>query len=70
MVGFTCSHNINLSTIGMILKNRDKIMDHVKFSMLIMSVIILKNHGKGWRRWRSFFVCGGRTSVTGEYCSA
>ena len=70
MVGCTCSHNINLSTIGMILKNKDKIMEHVKFSVLIMSVIILKNHGKGWRRWRSFSVCRGRISVTGEYCSA
>ena len=37
---------INLSMIGMIIKNRDKIMEHVKFSVLIMSVIILKNHGK------------------------
>ena len=33
---------MNHSTIGTILKNRDKIMEHVKFAVLVLSTIVSK----------------------------
>ena len=46
MVDVTRSYNMNHSTIGMILKNKDKIMDHVKSAVPMMSTIISKKCGK------------------------
>ena len=40
----THSYNTNRSTISMILKNKDKIMEHVKSAVLMMK--ISKKHGK------------------------
>ena len=46
MVDITHSYNMNRSTIGMILNNKDKIMEHVKSAVLMISTIILKKCGK------------------------
>ena len=46
MVDISYSYNMNHSTIGTILKNKDKIMGHVKSAVPIMSTIILRKHGK------------------------
>ena len=46
MVGVTRSYDMNCSTISTILKNKDKIMEHVKSAVLMMSTVILKKHGK------------------------
>ena len=46
MVDVACSYNMNCSTISMNLKNKDKIMEHVKSAVLMMSTIISKKHGK------------------------
>ena len=46
MVDLACSYNMNYSTIGIIIKNTDKIMEHVKSAMPMMLTIILKKHGK------------------------
>ena len=46
MVDVPRSYNMTCSTIGMILKNKDKIMEHVKSAVLMMSTVILKKHGK------------------------
>ena len=45
---FTHSYNINHSTTGTILKNKDKIMEHVKSTVPMMPVILilLKKLGK------------------------
>ena len=45
MVDVAHSYNMNHSTIGTILKNKDKIMEHVKSAVPIMLTIMLK-HGK------------------------
>ncbi|XP_066879268.1 putative CENPB DNA-binding domain-containing protein 1 [Kogia breviceps] len=45
MVDVAHSYNMNHSTIGTILKNKDKIMERVKSAVPIMSTIMLK-HGK------------------------
>ena len=37
---------MNHSTIGRILKNKDKIMEHVKSAVPRMSAILSKKHGK------------------------
>ena len=42
MVDVACSYNMNSSTIGTILKNKDKIMEHVKSAVPVMSTIISK----------------------------
>ena len=42
MVDIANSYNMNHSTIGTILKNRDKIMEHVKFAVLVLSTIVSK----------------------------
>ena len=42
----THSYNTNRSTISMILKNKDLIMKHVKFAILMMSAKILKKCGR------------------------
>ena len=36
MLDITHSYNMNHSTIGTILKNKDKIMEHVKSAVLVM----------------------------------
>ena len=46
MVDVAHSYNMNSSTISTILKNKDKIMEHVKSALLMMSTIIQKKHGK------------------------
>ena len=46
MVDITRSYNKNHSTIGTILKNKDKIMEHVKSAVSMMLTIILKKCGK------------------------
>ena len=40
------SYNMNHWTIGMIQKNKDKIMEHVKSAVPMMLTIILKKCGK------------------------
>ena len=46
MVDIACSYNLNHSIISTILKNKDKIMEHVKSVVLTMSTIISKKSGK------------------------
>ena len=46
MVDITRSHNMYCSTIGMILKNKDKIIEHVTSAVPMMLTIISKKHGK------------------------
>ena len=46
MVDIAHSYNMNHSTIGMILKNKVKIIEHVKSAVPMMSTIILKKRGK------------------------
>ena len=45
MVDVAPSYNMNCSTISTSLKDKDKIMEHVKSALLMMSTIILKKHG-------------------------
>ena len=40
MVDVTHSYNMNSSTISMILKNKDKIMEHVKSAVPMISMIM------------------------------
>ncbi|XP_067566187.1 putative CENPB DNA-binding domain-containing protein 1 [Pseudorca crassidens] len=47
MVDITHSYNVNHSTIGTILKNKHKIMEHFKSAVPMMLTIILKKCGKG-----------------------
>ena len=44
MVEVAHSYNMNRSTISMILKNKDKIMEHVKSAVPTMLTIISKKH--------------------------
>ena len=46
MVDIACSYNMNYSTVGIIIKNTDKMTEHVKSTMPMMLTIILKKHGK------------------------
>ena len=46
MVDVACSYNMNHSSIGPILKNMEKIMEHVKSAVLVMLTIISKKRGK------------------------
>ena len=46
MVAVTHYYNMNRSTIGTILKNKDKIMEHVKSALPVMLTIILKKCGQ------------------------
>ena len=46
MVDIAHSYNMNHSTISTILKNKDKIMEHVKSAVPMMSTTILKKCGK------------------------
>ena len=46
MIDVARSCNMNHSTIGTILKNKDKIMEHVKSAVLMMSTIILRKRRK------------------------
>ncbi|TEA32318.1 hypothetical protein DBR06_SOUSAS28210005, partial [Sousa chinensis] len=40
------SYNMNRSITGIILKNKDKFMEHVKSAVAMMPTIILKKRGK------------------------
>ena len=40
------SYNTNHSTVSTILKNRDKIMEHVKSALPVIATILSKKHGK------------------------
>ncbi|TEA38794.1 hypothetical protein DBR06_SOUSAS610161, partial [Sousa chinensis] len=46
MVDVTRSYSMNRSTISTILKNKDKIMEHVKSAVPKMSTIVSKKRGK------------------------
>ena len=46
MVDVTRSYNMNHSTIGTILKNKDKIMEYKKCAVLMMLTIISKKCGR------------------------
>ena len=46
MVDVAHSYNMNGSTISTILKNKDKIMEHVKSALQMMLTIRAKKHGK------------------------
>ena len=46
MVAIAHSYNMNCPTISMILKNKDKIMERVKFAVPVMYTIILKKCGE------------------------
>ena len=46
MGDITRSYNMNRSTISTILKNKDKIMEHVKSAVPMMSTIVPKKCGK------------------------
>ena len=46
MVDVAYTYKTNCSTISMILKNKDKIMEHVKSTVPRMSTILSKKHGK------------------------
>ena len=46
MADITRSYNMNHSTTGTILKNKDKIMEHVKAAVMMMSTMISKKRGK------------------------
>ena len=46
MIDIARSYNMNSSTISTLLKNKDKIMEHVKSAVLMTSTIISKKHGK------------------------
>ena len=46
MVAVTHYYNMNRSTIGTILKNKDKIMEHVKSALPVRLTIILKKCGQ------------------------
>ena len=46
MVDVACSYNMKRSTIGAILKTKDKIVKHVKSAVLMMSTMISKKRGK------------------------
>ena len=49
MVDIAHSYNMNHSTISTILRNKDKIKEHMKSAVLIMLTIISKKHGKSRR---------------------
>lgn len=46
MVDVACLYNMNCSTTAMVLKNKDKPMEHVKSCTLVKSIIISKKHRK------------------------
>ena len=46
MLDVARSYNMNRSTIRIILKNKDKFMEHVKSAVPMMSTIVLKKRGK------------------------
>ncbi|TEA10312.1 hypothetical protein DBR06_SOUSAS3710099, partial [Sousa chinensis] len=46
IINVTHSYNMNRSTISTILKNKDKILEHVKSAVPMMSMIISKKRGK------------------------
>ena len=64
MVDISCSYNMNHSTISTILKSRDKMMDHVKSAVSVMSKIILKKHGKSDGEMEKLLRCTCRISIS------
>ena len=66
MVDLACSYNMNYSTIGIIIKNTDKIMEHVKSAVPMMPTIISQV-------WKGDGRFGGTSQCTGAgsaFCSA
>ena len=55
---------MNYSTINMILTNKDKIMERVKFAVPMTSTITLRKHGKVMEEVEKFSACGCRISVS------
>ena len=68
MVDISCSYNMNHSTTGIILKNKEKIMELVISSVLIMSLIISKKCRKVMEEMEKLL--RGRISINVESCSA
>ena len=69
MVDITLSYNRNHPTICMILKKKDKIMEHVKPAVPKMSKTMLKC-GKVMEEMENFSACGCRISIGVKSCSA
>ena len=61
---------MNHSTINMILKNKGKIMERVKFSVPMTSTITLRKHGKVMEEVKKFSMCGFRVSSSIKSLSA
>ena len=54
MVDITHSYDMNCSTTGMILKNKDEIVEYVKSAVPVMLTIISKQHGKVMEEMEKF----------------
>ena len=61
---------MNHSTINMILKNKGKIMERVKFAVPMTSTIKLRKHGKVMEEVKKFSMCGFRVSSSIKSLSA
>ena len=48
----------------MILKNKDKIMERVKFAVPMTPTITLRKHGKVMQEVEKFSACGCRISIS------
>ena len=64
MVDVVHSYNMNRSTTGTILKNKNKIMECVKSAMPMMSTIIQKKRGKVMEEFRAKLAGNPCVSVT------
>ena len=60
---------MNHSTINMILKNKDKIMERVKFAVPMTSTVTLRKHRKVIEV-EKFLACGCRISISVKSRSA
>lgn len=65
MVDVTHSYNINCSTMNIILKNKDKVTEHVKSDLPMMCTIISKKHGKVMEKL--LCVAAGSVSVSSPF---
>ena len=70
MVDITYSYNMNHPTICMILKKKDKIMEHVKPAVPKMSKTMLMKCGKVMEEMENFSMCGCRISIRVKSCPA
>ena len=61
---------MNHSTINMILKNKDRIMERVKFAVPMTSTITLKKHGKVMEEVKKFSMYACRVSSSIKSLSA